>query len=277
MQDLEQAGSFVVSLDTERTWFRYHQMFGELLQLELRRAARARSPGCTPPPPSGWPPTSTRRRRSATPRRPGMGSGHPPARRPVDRPFTWTGRLLSSTSSSPGSLPGLAAADAGLAVVAAADELTRGIAGGGGAVSGPGRTRIAECASRARRGQTRLLLGVVRLLLARQRGDLSGSSRRRRAAALADAADTLQAGLHEDLRALALISVGSTLYWTARREEAESTWNAASRWPAGSGGPTWSSSALPTRRQHCPFPLLCAGGRSRQAGGGAGRAARLDR
>ena len=37
LQDLEQAGSFVVSLDTERTWFRYHQMFGELLQLELRR------------------------------------------------------------------------------------------------------------------------------------------------------------------------------------------------------------------------------------------------
>jgi len=38
LQDLEQAGSFVVSLDTTRTWFRYHQMFGDLLQLELRRA-----------------------------------------------------------------------------------------------------------------------------------------------------------------------------------------------------------------------------------------------
>jgi LuxR family transcriptional regulator, maltose regulon positive regulatory protein len=39
LQDLEQAGAFVVSLDPARTWFRYHQMFGGLLQLELRRTA----------------------------------------------------------------------------------------------------------------------------------------------------------------------------------------------------------------------------------------------
>ena len=39
LQDLEQASSFVVSLDSARTWFRYHQMFADLLQLELRRAA----------------------------------------------------------------------------------------------------------------------------------------------------------------------------------------------------------------------------------------------
>ena len=39
LQDLEQAGAFVTSLDTSRSWFRYHQMFADLLQLELRRAA----------------------------------------------------------------------------------------------------------------------------------------------------------------------------------------------------------------------------------------------
>ncbi len=39
LQDLEQAGAFVVSLDAERSWFRYHQMFADLLQLELRRTA----------------------------------------------------------------------------------------------------------------------------------------------------------------------------------------------------------------------------------------------
>jgi LuxR family maltose regulon positive regulatory protein len=37
LQDLEQAGAFVVSLDASRTWFRYHQLFADLLQLELRR------------------------------------------------------------------------------------------------------------------------------------------------------------------------------------------------------------------------------------------------
>src|SRR5215470_15687113 len=39
LQDLERANAFVVSLDASRTWFRYHQMFADLLQLELRRAA----------------------------------------------------------------------------------------------------------------------------------------------------------------------------------------------------------------------------------------------
>jgi LuxR family transcriptional regulator, maltose regulon positive regulatory protein len=35
--DLEDANGFVVSLDGERTWFRYHYLFGDLLRLELRR------------------------------------------------------------------------------------------------------------------------------------------------------------------------------------------------------------------------------------------------
>src|SRR5215469_15994483 len=39
LQDLEEANAFVVSLDPARTWFRYHQMFADLLQLELRRTA----------------------------------------------------------------------------------------------------------------------------------------------------------------------------------------------------------------------------------------------
>src|SRR5580693_3073579 len=35
--DLEAANAFVESLDPERTWFRYHRLFGDLLRLELRR------------------------------------------------------------------------------------------------------------------------------------------------------------------------------------------------------------------------------------------------
>ncbi|MET7278883.1 LuxR C-terminal-related transcriptional regulator [Kribbella sp. NPDC005582] len=35
--ELEQANAFVVSLNADRTWFRYHQMFAGLLRLELRR------------------------------------------------------------------------------------------------------------------------------------------------------------------------------------------------------------------------------------------------
>ena len=35
--ELADANAFVVPLDSERTWFRYHHLFGDLLRLELRR------------------------------------------------------------------------------------------------------------------------------------------------------------------------------------------------------------------------------------------------
>ena len=35
--ELQDANAFVVSLDPERTWFRYHHLFADLLRLELRR------------------------------------------------------------------------------------------------------------------------------------------------------------------------------------------------------------------------------------------------
>src|SRR5256712_2649582 len=36
---LEEANAFVVSLDAQRTWFRYHQLLADFLRLELRRTA----------------------------------------------------------------------------------------------------------------------------------------------------------------------------------------------------------------------------------------------
>ena len=87
LQDLEEANAFVVSLDAARSWFRYHQLFADLLQLELRRTApgevaglhraasalvrRARVPGGGDP---------------ARPGGPGLGAGRPAARRPLARP-----------------------------------------------------------------------------------------------------------------------------------------------------------------------------------------------
>ena len=44
LQQLEEAGAFVVSLDARRSWFRYHQLFADLLQLELRGSAPAELP-----------------------------------------------------------------------------------------------------------------------------------------------------------------------------------------------------------------------------------------
>ncbi|MDT7633396.1 MAG: LuxR family transcriptional regulator, maltose regulon positive regulatory protein, partial [Pseudonocardiales bacterium] len=44
LQQLEEAGALVVSLDAGRTWFRYHQLFADLLQLELRGSDPAELP-----------------------------------------------------------------------------------------------------------------------------------------------------------------------------------------------------------------------------------------
>jgi len=41
---LEDANAFVVSLDPERTWFRYHHLFADMLRLELRRTRPAQVP-----------------------------------------------------------------------------------------------------------------------------------------------------------------------------------------------------------------------------------------
>ena len=37
LQDLEEANAFVVAVDAGRSWFRYHHLFADLLQLQLRR------------------------------------------------------------------------------------------------------------------------------------------------------------------------------------------------------------------------------------------------
>ncbi len=42
---LEDANAFVVSLDALRTWFRYHQLLGDFLRLELRRTLAEEVPG----------------------------------------------------------------------------------------------------------------------------------------------------------------------------------------------------------------------------------------
>jgi LuxR family transcriptional regulator, maltose regulon positive regulatory protein len=42
--ELEDANAFVVSLDPARTWFRYHHLFGDLLRLELRRTLPCQVP-----------------------------------------------------------------------------------------------------------------------------------------------------------------------------------------------------------------------------------------
>jgi LuxR family maltose regulon positive regulatory protein len=220
LQDLEQAGAFTVALDPARTWFRYHQMFADLLQLELRRTAPAEVKGLHRAASAwlaehGYPLEAIRHAQAAQDWELAVGllADH------------WPGLHLDGADAAihellAGFPPSVRAADAQLAPVAAADELTYG--------SLDAAERYLELAERgrasvpdARHGQARLLLGIVRLLVVRQRGDLPAVAEEvRRLEALAEDPGGTQAALGQELRALALINLGIAEFFTARFDRA---------------------------------------------------------
>jgi LuxR family maltose regulon positive regulatory protein len=221
LQDLEEANAFVVSLNPARTRFRYHQMLADLLQLELRRtmpgeiAALHRAA-------AAW---------FAAHECPVEAIRH--AQACQDWPLAT--RLLASNSPCLyldgqsaakhellAAFPAEAtAADAELAAVAAEDELAYGSLEAAERYVGLAERQIASVPA-ARRGQLQVMLGVDRLLLARQSGNLAAAEdQARRLQALAQAPEAARRGLGEDLRALALIGVGVTEYWAQRFDEAE--------------------------------------------------------
>jgi LuxR family maltose regulon positive regulatory protein len=220
--ELEAANAFVVPVDAARSWFRYHHLFAGLLQLELRRTApaevdalhRAAAHWFTD---HGYPVEAVRHAQLA-------GDWTSAARLLADY---WPGLQLDGQAATVHALlarfPAEArSADAELAVLAAADELAAGSLVEAGRLLGLAE-RGAASVPPARRGQLDVLLSMTRLLLARQWTDLPAVvEEARRLGAVADAPDTAPLGLSEDLRALALISLGITEYWGARPAEAES-------------------------------------------------------
>jgi LuxR family maltose regulon positive regulatory protein len=221
LQDLEQANAFVASLDTGRTWFRYHQMFADLLRLELRRTAPGELAALHRVAAEwfathGFPADSVRHAQAA-------GDWGPAARLLADH---WPALYLDGQAAVVHGLlagfpPGLLNTDAELAVMAAADELIRGSLDAAGRYLGLAETRSAAVPV-GRRGQLRLLFAVVTLLLARQRGNLLAVvEEASKLQAMAAVADTAQPGLGADLRGLALISLGSTEFWASASGDAE--------------------------------------------------------
>src|SRR5215813_11033580 len=228
LQDLEAANAFVVSLDARRSWFRYHHLFADLLQLELRRTA----PG-----------EITALHRAAA----GWlaGHGYPvDAARHAQAAQDWglAARLLADNWYSL-QLDGKAAtthqllagfpaeirtADAELAALGAAEELAHGSLEAAERYLGLADRGIASVPD-ARRTQAQLLLGINRLVLARQRWNLQAvAGEARQLQAMAEARDAAQpvrganeggmgrwVGGGEELRALPLISLGTTEFWVA--------------------------------------------------------------
>jgi LuxR family maltose regulon positive regulatory protein len=221
LQDLERAGAFVVSLDARRSWFRYHQLFADLLQLELRRTepnARAALHGVA----AGWL----------------AGHGHPVeaiGQALAAEDWGTAGRLLSdrwldlylggrgaTVVELLGRFPGrVVAASPELTAVQVAGDLVRG------ALSDAGRHLAAATGALAavpadRRGRAQVMLAVLRMFLARRLIDFPVVVQEaQQLLGLTEAGDTAPTGLSEDLRAAAWISLGLAELWSLRFEDGE--------------------------------------------------------
>ena len=216
LQDLEAAGGFVVPLDTRRSWFRYHQLFADLLQLELRRAAPGLLAGLHGAA-AGW---------FAGHGDPVQAIRHAQAGRDWELAAGllcehWLALVLAGRGGTAreflARFPAGLAADPELAALRAAEELDRGSLAEAGrylALAGRGAASVPA----ARRGRLEEILAVLRLQLARQGGDLPAVAEQARAL-LAPDGPAGASGL--DLRALALISLGTAELWAARLEDAE--------------------------------------------------------
>ncbi len=221
LQQLEQANTFVTALDARRSWFRYHQLFADLLQLELRGSAPAELPALHTAA-AGWyadhgfPVEAVRHAQAAEDW--GLAT-----RVLADH---WVGLGLNGLGATAHALLArfpaeVIAADAELAARRAVDELARG------SLAEAERyltlaTRGLDSVPPDRRGRARVVLAVVRMRFARQRGDLPAvAAEAQRLLAPDGPADPGRPGLGDDLRALALIDLGIAEVWTAGFDEAD--------------------------------------------------------
>jgi len=220
LQELEDGNAFVTSLDAGRSWFRYHHLFADLLQLELRRAAPALV-------------GSLHRAAAQWHEREGYmleAIRHAQAA----RDWTLASRLLAdhhmdltfdghtgSISQLLRSFPDdVVATDGELALVFATARLLHGALEQSAAyVDLAGR--LADTVPGERRPGFDLLLAVLRLVLARWRGDLETVLQTR---PLVDATLTAQPpgerALSDEMRSVALQNLGVAELWSSRLGDA---------------------------------------------------------
>ena len=222
LRELEQANAFVVALDPQRSWFRYHSLFADLLQLELLDTVRHDELAQLHAAAAGWLAShgfaveAVRQAQAAQ-------DWDLAARLLFDHRFglVLDGQAAAADELLAGFPAGPLAADARLTTLLAARDLSRG-------AFGDAERHLQLTAERSasvpaeRRGHLELALAMLRLTLAQQRGDLPAAVEEARQ--LAGPAATVAAaelGLGDELRAMALLRLGTTEFWTGRFEEAE--------------------------------------------------------
>jgi LuxR family maltose regulon positive regulatory protein len=249
LHDLEEANAFVVSLDAARSWFRYHHLFADLLQLQLRHTEPGQvtelhelAAGWLAA--HGYPVEAIRHAQAAQ----DWGLA---ARLLADH---WPGLHLGGQDATVHALltgfpPAASAADPELAAVAAADELAAGSMEAAERYLMLAEQGLASVPA-ARRGRVQVLQGMVRLILAHQDGNFAAvPEHARQLLANADAPGVSQPSLCDDLRALTLISLGDVEAWTARPDQAHAHLEEAGALTRRIGRPYLEFQALMHRAQ----------------------------
>jgi LuxR family transcriptional regulator, maltose regulon positive regulatory protein len=216
--DLADANAFVVSLDPERTWFRYHHLFADFLRLELRRALPEQVPALHRRA-AGW---FTRQGQvvDAVRHTQAAGDWADAARLLADQSFSLTldGQAQTMQALVRAFPPG--ADHSELAVVRATVDLAQGRLDEAAAHLAVAEA-YAATAPADRRRRLRVAVASLQLSLARRRGHLAGVVEQVRflASPVTGQSDE-DIALGSDLRAVALMNLGTAEAWTLGRPDA---------------------------------------------------------
>src|SRR5579862_3805804 len=217
--ELEDANAFVVSLDPERTWFRYHHLFADLLRLELRR----RMPEAIPAlhrRAAGW---FTQHGRVPEAIRHTQAAGDWPeaARLLADHSFSLTldGQAQTMRALLQAFPPG--AGHPELTVVRAMGDLAQGRLDEAAAHLAVAET-YAETAPPGRQRRLQVAIASLKLSLGRRRGHLADVMEQARflASPITGPSDE-DIALGSDLRAVALMNLGTVEEWSLGLPDAE--------------------------------------------------------
>jgi len=217
--ELADANTFVVPLDPERTWFRYHHLFGDLLRLELRRTLPEEVPTLHRRA-AGW---FIRQGQVVNAIRHTQAAGDWPeaARLLADHSFSLTldGQTQTMQALVRAFPPGQDHPE--LALVRAMGDLAQGRLDQAAAHLAVAEAH-AETAPPDRQHRLQVAIASLKLSLARRRGHLAGVIEQVRflASPVTGQSDE-DIALGSDLRAVALMNLGTAEAWSLGLEDAE--------------------------------------------------------
>jgi LuxR family maltose regulon positive regulatory protein len=209
---LEDANAFVVSLNPERTWFRYHHLFADLLRLELRRTLPEEVPVLHRRA-AGWF-TLHGQVVNAIRHTQAAGDWADAARLLADHSFSLTLDGQAQTMQALLRAFPTGADQSELALVRAMGDLARGRLDEAAAHLAVAET-YAETAPPERQRRLQVAVASLRLSLARRRGHLAGVIEQARfltSPVTGQSDDDI--ALDSDLRAVALMNLGTAEAWT---------------------------------------------------------------